>query len=395
MTMIDRGEPAPSPGSDAAGDEKAGSLLPVIRVIPKSAYENPTWKGLAFFARDLVFYGLVVWGITSTDNPLLLVPLWAVAALVVSGLFIIGHDAAHEALFKSRRLNSIVGHVAMLPSWHVYEAWVLGHNRIHHGHTVREGMDFVWHPITPEQFGEMSRYQRLRHRVEWSWWGAGFYYLREIWFNKMITFNPPAKWAKAIRRDIIFMFAGVGLGMALFGWIGWLTYGSALGVVWMIVKVVVIPFLGLQLRHRLGRPRAPRAARHPLVVPPGLDQVPGPDGGHHHPAGAVGHRPVLPFDHGPHPSSRGHAHPVLRARTGRRRHQGRVPRRGPRREAALPRLHPQHPRLQALRLHRGSVDDLRRGHGRPHQGHARGARGPGAAPLRQGDHGRVTAVGIG
>ena len=32
--------------------------------------------------------------------------------------------------------------------------------------------------------------------------------------------------------------------MALFGWLGWLAYGSALGVVWMIVKVVVIPFLG-------------------------------------------------------------------------------------------------------------------------------------------------------
>ena len=244
MTMIDREGQAPAPGSDPAGEDKAGSLLPVIRVIPKSAYDNPTWKGLAFFARDLVCYGLVMWGIASTDNPLFLVPLWAIAALVVSGLFIIGHDAAHEALFKSRRLNSIVGHVAMLPSWHVYEAWVLGHNRIHHGHTVREGMDFVWHPVTPEQYGEMSGYQRLRHRVEWSWWGAGLYYLREIWFNKMITFNPPAKWAKAIRRDIIFMFAGVGLGMALFGWLGWLSYGSAVGVVWMIVKAVVIPFLG-------------------------------------------------------------------------------------------------------------------------------------------------------
>ena len=78
---------------------------------------------------------------------------------MVSGLFIIGHDAAHEALFKSRRLNSIVGHVAMLPSWHVYEAWVLGHNRVHHGHTVREGMDFVWHPVTPEQYAAMSRSQ--------------------------------------------------------------------------------------------------------------------------------------------------------------------------------------------------------------------------------------------
>ncbi|MGZ4728356.1 MAG: fatty acid desaturase [Acidimicrobiales bacterium] len=247
MTVIDSSASTAPDGSESAGDtkdDKAGSLLPVIRVIPKSAYENPTWKGLAFFARDLVVYGLVLWALTSTDNPLLLIPLWVVSALVVSGLFIIGHDAAHEALFKSRRLNSIVGHVAMLPSWHVYEAWVLGHNRVHHGHTVREGMDFVWHPVTPEQYAAMSGPKRLRHRIEWSWYGAGVYYLREIWLNKMITFNPPAKWAKAIRRDIFFMFAGVGLGMALFGWLGWATYGTVAGVAWMIVKVVVIPFLG-------------------------------------------------------------------------------------------------------------------------------------------------------
>ena len=67
MTVIDSSASTTPEGSDAAADspsngsdDKAGSLLPVIRVIPKSAYENPTWKGLAFFARDLVFYGLVL-----------------------------------------------------------------------------------------------------------------------------------------------------------------------------------------------------------------------------------------------------------------------------------------------------------------------------------------------
>ncbi len=236
MTLTDQ---VPGGGSDGAG-----SLLPAIRVIPPEAYDNPTWKGLAYLARDLVIYGALVAGLVLTDNLLLLLVLWCVTSVSVAGLFIIGHDAAHEALFKSRRINSIVGHLTMLPSWHVYEAWVLGHNRIHHGHTVREGMDFVWHPITPAQYAAMSTAKRIRHRIEWSWWGAGAYYLREIWLNKMITFRPPAKWAKAIRRDLIFMIVGVGLGMALFGWLGWVVYGSAAGVIWMIVKVVVIPFLG-------------------------------------------------------------------------------------------------------------------------------------------------------
>ena len=166
MTVIDEiGTPDPSAADDAgdngkADEGKAGSLLPVIRVIPEAAYDNPTWKGLAYFARDLVIYGAVVAALVVTDNPLLVVGLWVLASLAVAGLFIIGHDAAHEALFKRRRLNSIVGHLAMLPSWHVYEAWVLGHNRVHHGHTVREGMDFVWHPITPQQYSAMSTFGR-------------------------------------------------------------------------------------------------------------------------------------------------------------------------------------------------------------------------------------------
>ena len=244
--MTEAVEPSESAEPAEAGDatEKAGSLLPVIRIIPSTAYDNPTWKGLAYLARDLVAYALVVWALVATDNPFFLVGLWVLASLCVAGLFIIGHDAAHEALFKSRRLNSIVGHVAMLPSWHVYEAWVLGHNRIHHGHTVREGMDFVWHPVTPQQFEAMSAFGRFRHRVEWSWWGAGAYYLREIWLNKMITFHPPAKWAKTIHRDLVFMVVGVSFGMALFGWLGWAMYGSVAGAIWMIVKVVVVPFLG-------------------------------------------------------------------------------------------------------------------------------------------------------
>jgi omega-6 fatty acid desaturase (delta-12 desaturase) len=225
-----------------AGD-KPGSLLPVIRIIPPEAYENPTWKGLAYFARDVVVYVAVLVGLALTDNPLLVAALWVVSALIVSSLFIVGHDAAHEALFKTRRMNSIVGHLAMLPSWHVYEAWVLGHNRIHHGHTCREGMDFVWHPVTPEQYRGMSRLHQLRHKAEWSWFGAGVYYVREIWWNKMIAAAPPAKWRSAIRRDKAIVAAWLVVATVGFGWLGYERYGTLLGAAWMVLKLLVVPFL--------------------------------------------------------------------------------------------------------------------------------------------------------
>ena len=117
MTVTDRDDATPDASAAPAGSDpetgetastagdKPGSLLPVIRVIPDEAYDNPTWKGLAYFARDLVIYGAVVTGLVLTNNPILLVVLWILAALAISGLFIIGHDAAHEALFAKRRTN--------------------------------------------------------------------------------------------------------------------------------------------------------------------------------------------------------------------------------------------------------------------------------------------------
>ena len=220
-----------------------GSLMPVIEIIPEAAYDNPTWKGLAYFGRDLVMYAGIIAGLVLITNPFITIALWVLSGMVIAGLFIIGHDAAHGALFSNKRLNRIVGTVAMLPSWHVYEGWVLGHNRIHHNYTVREGFDFVWHPYTPEQYQAMSRFQRMRHRFEWSWIGAGAYYLREVWWHKMIVGAPPARWAKPIRRDRIIVWSFVGVSSALLAAAGWAQSASVLGAIWMPIKVLVIPFL--------------------------------------------------------------------------------------------------------------------------------------------------------
>jgi acyl-lipid omega-6 desaturase (Delta-12 desaturase) len=214
------------------------SLKPVIDVIPARCYERSTARGLGLLARDVTVWGLVVWGLASTNNPLLLVPLWLLSALAVSGLFILGHDAAHLALFDSRRLNDLVARVTMLPSLHITEAWVLGHNRIHHGHTLREGMDFVWHPLTPEQYAELPRWARWRHRLEWGPFGSGAYYLRDVWWNKMIAFRPPERWAPAIRRDRRLVVAFVVVTGA-----GAVALAGPIGGLWLWVKAIGVPFL--------------------------------------------------------------------------------------------------------------------------------------------------------
>jgi len=225
-------------------EERVGSLKPVIDVIPDAAYENPTWKGMSYFARDAVIYLATIAALIFVANPFADAALDVLAILAVTGLFVVAHDSAHGALFNTKRKNSIIGHVAMLPSWHVFEAWVLGHNRIHHAFTVRQGYDFVWHPVTAEEYAALSRWSKVMHRIEWSWWGAGFYYLKEVWWHKMIAFAPPARWVKAIRRDRLMTATFIlvmAVGLALTAWARTHSVGA---MVWLILRAEVVPFLG-------------------------------------------------------------------------------------------------------------------------------------------------------
>lgn len=227
----------PTPATTLPHQTTPTGLKPVLDVIPDHCYQRSTMRGLALVARDLAVYAIAVAGLVATDNPLLLVPLWLLAGLAVSGLFVLGHDAAHGALFDSKRLNAVIGRITMLPALHATEVWIFGHNRVHHGHTLRQGMDFVWHPLTVAEYQHLGHLAKLRHRFEWGPCGAGAYYLREVWWNKMVRFRKPQRWASVMRRDQLLVAAFAASALAL-----------SLGVagpagLWVWFKVVVVPFV--------------------------------------------------------------------------------------------------------------------------------------------------------
>ena len=223
--------------------QRDGSLASTRAAIPARCYQRSTARGLVSIAGDLLVYGAVLVLLARTDTWWLVLGLELLAGLAVAALFILGHDAAHRALLDDDRLNGIAARALMLPSLHVNEAWVLGHNRVHHGFTARQGMDFVWHPVTEAEYRALTPWRRLRHRLEWSAAGAGAYYLREVWWNKMVTFRPPPARAQAIRRDwwLVAAFAAVATTGAL--WLGWATGGTVPAALWMWVKLLVVPFL--------------------------------------------------------------------------------------------------------------------------------------------------------
>jgi acyl-lipid omega-6 desaturase (Delta-12 desaturase) len=220
------------------------TLRTVIDVLPDSVYDNPTSRGMAYFLRDAAMYLALLAALVFVSNVFAVAALELVMALVVSALFVVGHDAAHGALFKSRRMNSTVAHLSFLPSWHVYEGWVLGHNRVHHPYTVRQGYDFVWHPTTPEQFAALGWWRKAVHRAEWSWAGAGSYYIHQVWWKKMMVGPNPARWVKAIRRDRWIVTAFIAGMLALFTVVGMVIGDSVTGILWLDARTVLLPFLG-------------------------------------------------------------------------------------------------------------------------------------------------------
>lgn len=217
-------------------------LRELVQAIPPECYRRPTWLGVAYLARATWIYTILLWALWRFDHPLALLLLWPLTGLAISGLFVLAHDAAHEALFDSSRLNQLVARLALLPTLHAAAVWTLGHNRIHHVHTNRAGVDFVWHPLSPEQFVELSARQQRLHRFEWSPAGMGLYYLRHIWWQRMMCFPAPQRFAEVFRADraLVLVYAGLGsLGLVLLGY----RSGGLPAAAWLWIKLGLMPWL--------------------------------------------------------------------------------------------------------------------------------------------------------
>ncbi len=61
-------------------------------------------------------------------SDLLLYAACLATGLVISRLFILGHDACHQSLTRHRTLNRWLGRLIFLPSLTPYSLWEVGHN---------------------------------------------------------------------------------------------------------------------------------------------------------------------------------------------------------------------------------------------------------------------------
>lgn len=229
--------------STADAERGRPALRDVLRAIPPECYARSTWRGLAAVGRDLALLVVLVAVLVPAQAWYVLGPAWLLAASTISGLFVLGHDAAHGALFNQPWLNALVGRLCMLPSLHALSVWAYGHNRIHHAFATCQGLDFVWHPATPAQYRRLPRWQRALHRLEWSAVGSGAYYLRAMWWGKIVRGAPPARLRAAFRRDRMLIAAVALIGGGALAALGARDGAGAVGAAWMVGKVWGIPWL--------------------------------------------------------------------------------------------------------------------------------------------------------
>lgn len=172
----------------------------------------------------------------------ILSPLTGLAAAV---LFVIAHDAAHDALTPYRRLNAWLARLLFIPAWHNYTGWVHAHNHIHHGWTNWQPRDYVWAPMSLAEFRSCSGVRRFFERI-YRWWpGFGLYYLIEVLVKKILIIQPESRrWKYRLQwgADDLFVLLGVA-GQTL----ATLAIARALGAtthpVLIVVATQVVPML--------------------------------------------------------------------------------------------------------------------------------------------------------
>ncbi|HKN95472.1 MAG TPA: fatty acid desaturase, partial [Pseudonocardiaceae bacterium] len=166
-------------------------------LIPRELFEPRLARGLLGFAVSATLYAGAVVGVAFVPHWSLYLPLWLVAGLGGWGLHSIAHDCGHGAFSRSRRLNTVIGQIALLPLCYPFHAWRHIHN-LHHAHTNHLELDTDWRPIPAETYDRMPRHRRVLYRALRSW--AVFGGTVNYWASS--AFRPGFFPKRSMRRDV-------------------------------------------------------------------------------------------------------------------------------------------------------------------------------------------------
>ena len=205
--------------------------------IPEKCYKRSQFKTLFWYFFDLMLF-LFGMGLVFLNSWVELQLIGGLLSGVATAMmFVWAHDAAHGALFKGGKIAEVLGTIAMLPSLNIYRMWSFGHNKVHHGFASFTPIDWIWRPLAPREYQALSIFQRLLYRVERCSFTSAFHYLRRIWWEQMLCFNPGKdKEQRQYYRNGKLLVLIYGLMMSV---LGYFFAGGLIG----IFTAVFLPFI--------------------------------------------------------------------------------------------------------------------------------------------------------
>jgi omega-6 fatty acid desaturase (delta-12 desaturase) len=231
---------------NAAGDTPgAAHSIPhrkVIRTWLAPIAAPSTAHALALVLLDAALFVACIAAAVLASHPLVQLLAGVATGLVISRLFILGHDACHQSFTAHRGLNRWIGRLVFLPSLTPYSLWEVGHNVVHHGYTNLRGFDFVWQPRSLEEYRALPRWRRALERVYRSGWAPWLYYLVEIWWARMFF---PSRATMPTRRPVFTRDCLLVCAYAS-AWVGglvWAAHATQQSAAWLLLVGFVVPFM--------------------------------------------------------------------------------------------------------------------------------------------------------
>ena len=150
-----------------------------------------TLHGTVLYLIDMSMYLACILGV------LYLPELWmkAIASIgagiKISNLATIAHDAGHNSLTRSRKLNDFIAVIALLPGLMNYRLWAYNH-QLHHSLTNKKFPESIFPdnftPYSKEEFDALTPFSQKKEKFYRmpSLIGFGIYFIYERWLNVML-----------------------------------------------------------------------------------------------------------------------------------------------------------------------------------------------------------------
>jgi omega-6 fatty acid desaturase (delta-12 desaturase) len=218
--------------------------------IPDRARHRRYFPALLLFAADYGGYLLCVAGAVVLPGWWVKALCVVAAALLIGGLYVIGHDAGHGVFVPGRRANRWIARGAFAPAYAPLAAWFRAHVLLHHNFLRVRGRDMVWMPWTLDEYRSASRWRRAWYRFLRTPVGVSFYWTVGNWVPYLL-FPPRAELGERRGQHWFDRLLVLGFAATLFGALyvlarvaaGW-SWADPVGPVGILFLGLIGPYLG-------------------------------------------------------------------------------------------------------------------------------------------------------